>query len=55
MLSAATNPDPFLLPFRDSLLDEVARKEMYIFLNEFSGYNQVKMALEDREKIEFIT
>lgn len=38
-LNAATIPDPFPLPFTDSLLDEVAGKEMYTFLDGFSGYN----------------
>ena len=54
-LNAATIPDPFPLPFTDSLLDEVAGKEMYTFLDGFSGYNQVKMAPEDRDKTAFIT
>ena len=54
-LNAATIPDPFPLPFTDSLLDEVAGKEMYTFLDGFSGYNQVKMAAEDRDKTAFIT
>lgn len=52
-LNAATFPDPFPLPFTDSLLDDVARKEMYTFLDGFSGYNQVKMALVDRDKTAF--
>ena len=51
-LNAATIPYPFPLPFMDS---EVAGKEMYTFLDGFSGYNQVKMALEDRDKTAFIT
>ena len=54
-MNAATIPDPFPLPFTDSLLDEVAEKEMYTFLDGFSGYNQVKMAPEDRDKTAFIT
>ena len=48
-------PDPFPPPFTDSLLDKVAGKEMYTFLDGFSGYNQVKMAPEDRDKTAFIT
>ena len=54
-LNAATIPNPFPLPFTDSLLDEVAGKEMYTFLDGFSGYNQVKMVMEDRDKTAFIT
>lgn len=51
-LNAATILDLFLLSFTDSLLDEVARKEIYTFLDGFNGYNQVKMAPEDHDKIE---
>ena len=31
----------FPLPFRDVILDYVARQECYSFLNGFSKYNQV--------------
>ena len=54
-LNAATISDPFPLPFTDALLDVVAGHEMYSFLDGFSGYNQVLMALEDKEKTTFIT
>lgn len=54
-LNASTISDPFPLPFTDSLLDEVAGKEMYTFLDGFSGYNQVKMAPKDMDKTAFIT
>ncbi|MCO5569594.1 hypothetical protein L7F22_023310 [Adiantum nelumboides] len=54
-LNAATVPDPFLLPFLDSILDDVTRREMYSFLDGFSGYNQIQMALEDQAKTAFIT
>ena len=55
-LNAATIMDPFPLPpFNDTMLDTVAGHEMYSFLDGFSGYNQVQMAPEDREKTAFIT
>ena len=54
-LNATTIPNPFPLPFVDSLLDKVAKKEMYTFLDGFNGYNQVKLALEDQEKTVFNT
>ena len=40
-LNAATVPDPFPLPYMDSMLDEVAGHEVYSFLDGFSGYNQI--------------
>ena len=36
-VNAATIPEPFPLSFTDFLLDEVAGKEMYTFLDETSG------------------
>ena len=40
-LNVATIPDVFPLPFTDSLLvDEVAGKEIYTFLDGFCGYNK---------------
>ena len=54
-INTATILDPFPLPFTDSLLDEVARKEMCTLLDGFNGYNQVKMAQEDIAKPAFIT
>jgi hypothetical protein len=53
-LNAQTKKDPFPLPFMDSILDFVVGHEMYSFMDGYSGYNQVKMAKEDKEKITFI-
>ncbi|MCO5551528.1 hypothetical protein L7F22_005032 [Adiantum nelumboides] len=47
--------DPFPLPFTDTMLDQVAGHEMYSFLDGYSGYNQISLAEEDREKTAFIT
>ena len=54
-LNAATVPDPFPLPYMDSILDDVVGHEMYSFLDGFSGYNQIGMAPEDQAKTAFIT
>ena len=54
-LNATTIFDPFPLSFMDSVLDDVAGHEMYSFLDGFSGYNQIPMALEDVPKTTFIT
>ena len=54
-LNAITITDVFPLPFTDSLLDVVVGHEMYNFLDGFSGYNQVRMHLDDQEKTAFVT
>ena len=54
-LNAQTVKDPFPLPFTDMMLDEVAGYEMYSFMDGYSGYNQLSIAPEDREKTSFIT
>jgi hypothetical protein len=35
-------------------LDLIVGKELYSFLDGFSGYNQIKIRAKDREKIAFI-
>ncbi|EOY00162.1 Uncharacterized protein TCM_009817 [Theobroma cacao] len=47
--------DNFPLPHINTLVDNTARHSMFSFMDGFSGYNQIKMALEDREKTTFIT
>jgi hypothetical protein len=37
------------------MFDMVARHEVYLFLDGFSGYYQIIIASEDRNKIVFIT
>ncbi|MCO5549335.1 hypothetical protein L7F22_002804 [Adiantum nelumboides] len=54
-LNEQTIKDPFPLPFTDTMLDQVAGHEMYSFLDGYSGYNQISLAKEDREKTAFIT
>jgi len=54
-LNKASPKDDFPLPHIDVLVDSTARCKVFSFMDGFSGYNQIKMALEDREKTSFIT
>ncbi|KAK8546635.1 hypothetical protein V6N12_027411 [Hibiscus sabdariffa] len=49
-LNKATKKDHFPLPFIDQMLDRLAGKEFYCFLDGYSGYNQIAIAPEDQEK-----
>ncbi len=42
-LNFLTKKDPYPLLFIDEVLDLIVSKELYSFLNGFSGYNQVKI------------
>ncbi|KAL4363294.1 hypothetical protein GQ457_04G021310 [Hibiscus cannabinus] len=52
-LNKATRKDHFPLPFIDQMLDRLAGKEFYCFLNGYSGYNQIAIAPEDQSKTTF--
>ena len=52
-LNAGTRKDHFPLPFVDQMLERVVGHEFYCFLDGYSGYNQIKIALEDQEKTTF--
>jgi hypothetical protein len=52
-LNLMTRKDHFPLPFMDQILERVADHEFYCFLNGYSGYNQIEIALEDQEKTIF--
>jgi hypothetical protein len=54
-LNAQTKNDSFPLPFLDYILDFVAGHEMHSFMDGYNGYNQVKMAKEDKDKTTFIS
>ena len=45
----------FLPPRIDQLVDSTTRHKLPTFMDAFSGYNQIKMAEEDQEKIASIT
>ena len=44
-LNASTRKDHFSLPFVDQMLERVARHDFYCFLDGYSGYNQIEIAL----------
>jgi hypothetical protein len=46
-LSRACPKDPFVLRRIDQIIDAVAGSELRCFLDAYSGYNQIKMAVED--------
>jgi hypothetical protein len=48
-----TRKDHFPLPFMDQILERVVGHEFYCFLDGYSGYNQIEIALEDQEKTTF--
>ena len=52
-LNKATRKDHFPLSFLDQMLDRLAGHEYYCFLDGYSGYNQIAIALEDQEKTTF--
>ncbi|XP_061357214.1 uncharacterized protein LOC133301576 [Gastrolobium bilobum] len=48
-LNNATRKDHFPLPFIDQMLDHLAGKEFFCFLDGYSGYNQIPVAPEDNQ------
>ena len=42
-LKKATKKDDFLLPFIDQVLDGLAGKKLFSFLDGFSGYTQIRI------------
>nr|KYP74664.1 Transposon Ty3-G Gag-Pol polyprotein [Cajanus cajan] len=54
-LNRASPKDDFPLPHIDTLVDHTATNTFYSFMDGYSGYNQIKMNVEDREKTSFIT
>ena len=54
-VNAMSVKDNCPLPIIDHVLERVACKQAYIFLDNFSSYNQVGVALEDQHKTAFAT
>jgi hypothetical protein len=54
-LNHACLHDSFPTPFTDEVLENVGGHEAYSFIDGFSGYHQIKIALEDRYKTKFST
>jgi hypothetical protein len=47
--------DPFPLPHIDKIIDSTMGCANLSFLDAYSGYNQIKLRVEDEEKTAFIT
>ncbi|XP_010451519.1 PREDICTED: uncharacterized protein LOC104733653 [Camelina sativa] len=54
-LNKACLKDSFPLPRIDQLVEATAGNELLSFMDAFSGYNQIMMHKDDREKTAFIT
>ena len=54
-LNKACQADPFALPRIDQISDARTGCERPSFLDAYSGYHQIKMAVKDQEKTAFIT
>ena len=54
-LNRASLKDNFPLPHIDTLVDNTAKHSLFSFMDEFLGYNQIRMASEDMEKTTFLT
>ncbi|KAL1534867.1 hypothetical protein AAHA92_30989 [Salvia divinorum] len=52
-LNAATKKDHFPLPFIDQMLERLAGKQYFSFLDGYSGYFQIYVDPEDQEKTTF--
>ena len=52
-LNWVTRKDHFPLPFMDQLLERISGHPFYCFLDGYSGYFQIEIAVEDQEKTTF--
>ncbi|GJZ29662.1 reverse transcriptase domain-containing protein [Tanacetum coccineum] len=52
-LNDATRKDHIPLPFIDQMLERLSKNEFYCFLDDFSVFFQILIALEDQEKTTF--
>jgi len=52
-LNTATRKDHFPLPFMDQMIERLYGQAFYCFLDGYSGYNQIVVALEHQEKTTF--
>ena len=49
-LNKACPTDPFALPRTNQIIDATAGCERLCFLDSYSGYHQIKMAVKDQER-----
>ena len=49
-LNTVTRKDHYPLPFIDKMLDRLLRHSHYCFIDGYSSYNQIEIALEDQDK-----
>ena len=54
-LNRASPKDNFPLPHMDTLVNNTTTNAVFSFMDRFSGYNQIKMAEEDKSKTTFVT
>ena len=54
-LNKAYPKDNFPLPRIDQMVDSTSGHDLLSFMDAFSGYNQIMMDVDDREKTSFIT
>ena len=54
-MNKASPKDDFPLPHIDILVNNITGHALLSLMDGFLGYNQIKMALEDKEKTLFIT
>ena len=50
-LNRASPKDNFPLPHIDTLVDNIAKNSLFSFMDVFSGYNQIQMALKVEDSI----
>ena len=53
-LNKAYSKDNFPTPFINHILDECAGNEVFSFMDDFPGYNQIHIKHEDQHKTTFI-
>jgi hypothetical protein len=53
-LNKACPKDNFPMPFIDQILDECAGREIFCFMDGFSGYNQIQIKPKGQHKMAFI-
>ena len=52
-LKVATPKDMYVMPIADMLIDSTANNELLSFMDGFSGYNQILIAIDDISKTAF--